>query len=202
MPDKQDDLIKFIIQNYNIDYNKLNKLESHIDSLKWNEVKLDIFLDPYSTPRARLNSKTGTFYVKGAANHKKIMKNMVDKFKIICTTTEIMVKTYQRTPRNVKSYELLLAEKGKIKPHDKDWDNLGKTYSDMIQGVLLLNDNLISDGRVQKFYSIKPRIEVYIRYLSDFDSEFNMKKIMSSKAFKNLPDNVKISSKLLKERKT
>ncbi len=112
---------------------------------------MDIFLDPYSTPRAKLNSKTGTFYVKGASEHKKIMKNMIDQFNIICTTTEIMVITYQKTPKNIKNHELLLAEKGKIRPHDKDWDNLGKTYSDMIQGIVLLNDNLISDGRVQKF---------------------------------------------------
>lgn len=199
LPSEQNELIKFIKNKVKIDYEKYNKLNNHISSLKWNELKLEIYLEPYATPRARLNSRTNTFYVKGAAEHKKIMENMISKFNIICTTTEILIKTYQKTPKSIKPHELLLAEEGKIRPHDKDWDNLGKTYSDMIQGVLLLNDNLIVDGRTQKFYSIKPRVEVYIRYLSDFDSEFNMQKIMKSKLFVNLPDNIKISSNLIRK---
>lgn len=66
------------------------------------------------------------------------------------------------------------------------WDNLGKTYSDMLQDVLFLNDNIIQTGIVEKYYSLKPRIELFISYQDDFDSNFNRKRIENSKAYKAL----------------
>ena len=67
---------------------------------------------------------------------------------------------------------------GLIYPINKpDWDNLGKTYSDMIQDYLIADDALIIKGTSEKFYSIKPRIEIEIEYMEDFDSTFNRNKM-------------------------
>ena len=75
--------------------------------------------------------------------------------------------------------EQILAEMGLIRPISKpDWDNLGKSYSDMIQGVLIQDDSLIIEGVSRKFYSAKPRVEITIEYLKDFDSKFNENKII------------------------
>ena len=75
-------------------------------------------------------------------------------------------------------YEKIFAELGLIRPIAKpDWDNLGKTYSDMIQGSLLYDDELIVEGISRKFYSMKPRIEISISYMKDIDCKFNKKKI-------------------------
>ena len=73
--------------------------------------------------------------------------------------------------------EKMLAELGFIRPISKpDFDNLAKTYSDMIQGSLLYDDQLIVEGRSSKYYSIKPRIEITLEYMEDFDCDFNKRK--------------------------
>ena len=81
--------------------------------------------------------------------------------------------------------DTILAELGLIKPiTTPDWDNLGKTYSDMVQKHLLLNDSLITDGSVSKRYSLKPRIEITITYLLNYDCQYNKKVIEHSKSYK------------------
>ena len=74
--------------------------------------------------------------------------------------------------------DTVLAELGLIRPITKpDWDNLAKTYCDMIQGLLIKDDRLIVDGSLQKYYSIKPRVEVRLSYMESYDSNFTRKKI-------------------------
>jgi hypothetical protein len=83
--------------------------------------------------------------------------------------------------------EIYLAEKGIIEPmQDPDWDNLGKTYSDMIQGLLILNDNIIVDGHVKKHFSIKPRVHICIKYQDGFDSKYNRNRMLRSTAYNKL----------------
>ena len=68
---------------------------------------------------------------------------------------------------------------GFIYPVSKpDWDNLAKAYCDMIQGIILYDDSLVVDGLSQKRYSTKPRIEIEISYMTDYDSQFNKNKIL------------------------
>ena len=87
----------------------------------------------------------------------------------------------------MKPFEKLLAEEGFVRPEtDKDWDNFGKAYSDMIQGILLTNDCTITMGRVDKFYSIKPRVVIIINYMADFDCDYNKSHLVRSKYFKEL----------------
>ena len=81
----------------------------------------------------------------------------------------------------------MLAELGMIKPiTTPDWDNLGKTYSDMVQKWLLLNDSLITEGSVSKRYSLKPRVEITITYALNYDSIYNKRVIENSKSYKEL----------------
>lgn len=72
----------------------------------------------------------------------------------------------------------ICAEFGLVRPVGKpDWDNLAKTYCDMIQGLIIADDKLIVDGRLRKFYSVKPRVEIDLFYMQDHDSEFNRRKM-------------------------
>ena len=85
----------------------------------------------------------------------------------------------------MNTLDTVLAELGLIKPvTTPDWDNFGKTYSDMVQKYLLLNDSLITDGSVKKRYSLKPRVEITITYLLNYDCLYNKRVIENSKAFK------------------
>ena len=53
----------------------------------------------------------------------------------------------------------------------------------MIQDILIMNDNIITKGLVEKHYSVKPRVEIEIKYQEGFDSKFNKRRIQSSKAY-------------------
>jgi Holliday junction resolvase RusA-like endonuclease len=75
----------------------------------------------------------------------------------------------------------VLAEMGLIRPLKKpDFDNLAKTYSDMVQGVLLYDDALIIEGISRKWYSCKPRIEIKFKYMTSYDSDYNKKRILKA----------------------
>ena len=87
----------------------------------------------------------------------------------------------------MKPFEKLLSEEGFVRPEtDKDWDNYGKAYSDMIQGILIMNDCTITMGRVDKYYSIKPRVVIIINYMADYDSDYNRTHLMNSKFYKEI----------------
>lgn len=149
-----------------------------IKKRKWIKKQFVFYILPKATPRPRLG-RNGIFYVKGASDNKKFFKNFIkdEDINIIKTPTKFRCTSYLPTPKSMRSYEKVLAELGLIYPVSKpDWDNLAKAYSDMIQGLLLYDDALIIDGSSRKFYSMKPRIEIEIEYLSDFDSDFNKKK--------------------------
>jgi Holliday junction resolvase RusA-like endonuclease len=73
--------------------------------------------------------------------------------------------------------EKILSELGFIRPLTKpDWDNVAKAYCDMIIGYLIYDDSQIIEGSSSKYYSSKPRIEIELEYMEDYDSNFNRRK--------------------------
>ncbi len=145
----------------------------------YEEINYTIYLLPKATPRPRSTS-SGFFYVKGASDNKKLFQRELVKsdFNMIYTPCEFYCKSYLPIPKSMNNLEKVLAELGFVYPFLPDFDNLVKTYTDMIKGSLLYDDGLIYKGVSEKYYSVKPRIEVTIRYMKDFDSKFNKKKIM------------------------
>lgn len=149
-------------------------------NLKWKRVHYTIYLLPKATPRPR-SGKNGIFYVRGASDNKKFFKEFAKNLDIplITTPTRFYCSCYLPIPKSMNIVEQICAELGFGYPISKpDWDNLGKTYCDMIQSILLYDDSLVVDGFTRKRYSIKPRIEIEIFYLEDFDLAYNRNKIM------------------------
>lgn len=201
LPNTREELLGYITDNYKVDMNKVEDLREHNRKLQWNRIDIELFLEPYGTPRPRLNNRTNSFYVKGAAEHKRIMRKLITEFNIIYTSTKLLIKTYQRSPSTMKPHELYLAEEGIIQPQcNPDFDNLAKTYADMMQGILIINDNIIPHATIDKFYSIKPRIQLSIIYASDFDSAYNMNKMTKSKSYRDIFGTI-VESKLITKKK-
>ena len=147
---------------------------------EWEELSYVIYLVPKATPRPRASFSSRVFYVRGASDNKKLFKQLMkDKdYDMIYTPCEFYCTTYHPIPKSMNNVEQVLAELGFIRPTSKpDFDNLAKTYSDMIQGILLFDDAYIIKGVSEKYYSVKPRIEIKLRYMKDFDSVYNKKKI-------------------------
>ena len=148
--------------------------------MKWKKVSYTIYLLPKATPRPR-SGKNGIFYVKGAKDNKKFFEDFVKNkdIHLITTPTKFYCRSYLPIPKSMNPVEKVVAELGFIFPISKpDWDNLGKAYCDMIQGILLYDDSLVIKGVSEKYYSIKPRIEIDIYYMEDYDSSFNKSKII------------------------
>lgn len=187
-PSTQDELIDFIKENYRIDESKYDSLKNHIDTMTWETIKLELFIVPQPSPRPRYSSVSGTFYVQGAAYNRKSVKKLLEEYNIIFTSTNILIRTYQPTPvSSMRPHEVLLAEQGLIPAStNPDFDNLAKTYTDMLQETLILNDNIITVGTVEKYYSLKPRVEIILDYATTFDCEYNRKRTLNSKKFVNL----------------
>lgn len=103
---------------------------------------------------------------------------LVDNIPLIYTATKFHVRAYFPIPKAMTGVEKVLAELGFIRHIVKpDFDNLVKTYSDMITGLILYDDAIIVEGSLKKYYSVKPRIEIDISYMDSFDSSFNERKL-------------------------
>lgn len=153
---------------------------NRIRSIPWKKLRFILYIVPKGTPRPRCG-KGGHFYVKGASDHKAFFNEFFKSLKMqpkIVTACKVSIVAYLPTPNAMRSYEQVLAEWGFIRPIVKpDFDNIAKTYCDMIQGTLLEDDALIIEGTTKKYYSIKPRVEFSIEYMEGYDSVFNKKKI-------------------------
>lgn len=182
-----------LIKDLKIKDKELDSLVHAIKRLrnaKWETIHFIINFTPQATPRPR-SGRGGIFYVKGAADNMKLFKefleDMNDPYDLITTPCRINVDSYFPIPTGMNRVEKILAEIGLICPISKpDWDNIGKTYSDMIQKSLLHEDCLIIDGRSRKFYSSLPRVEVTLQYMKHYDCKFHKKKIENWKASKDI----------------
>jgi len=50
-------------------------------------------------------------------------------------------------------------------PYKSDWDNIGKLPSDALNGIAYVDDCQVADGRVRKYYSPRPRVEIELEEL-------------------------------------
>lgn len=184
LPNDTEGLLHYIEQKYPITQKMMDKAMTRFEGLEWKTVEFVLYLVPTPSPRPRSNGHH--FYVKGAAQNKKLIRKFIER-NIIFTRCEISIEAYLPTPVSLMNHaEIYLAERKLIFPvGSADVDNLMKTYMDMIQGHLLLNDNIVTMGHLEKFYSLKPRLLIQIRYQTGFDSRYNEKRIQGSKAYKD-----------------
>lgn len=177
---------------------KLGEAVERIRSTKKKKLSMIFYMVPKPSHRPRQGGiRKKVFYVKNASFNNEIFKEFIDSndhikklHGVISTPCKIDMDFYLPTPLTANKIDKLLAELRLFYPISRpDIDNILKTYLDMIQKHLLLDDSLIIDSRVRKFYSIKPRIEITIEYLSEFYTIFNRKKVESWKVYKDMEDN-------------
>lgn len=202
LPNNKDELISYLSNKFNID---TDTILSKYDKISFdNIIKIVLFEIPEGAkrPRARLinrknitnlaisnpnfihiyspNAKEDSIYMKRLINEDII--NIKD---IIITPCIIEINAYFKTPSSFNNNETLLSEIGIIRPiTTPDWDNIGKKYCDMFNQNVWLDDRLCVSGTVNKYYSIKPRIEIILKY-SD--------KIFTKKQAKLISNSSKIS---------
>lgn len=181
------------IQNYlqlhPLKTSQLEKLRTAIQKnqkIRYKYLKIVLDIIPESTPRPRLGQFR--FYVSNSHDNNAFTELMVkskkDLYHYITTPCKFIVHNYFPIPNSFSRLETILAELNQIEMISRpDWDNLGKTYSDMIQKWILMDDALIIDGESHKHYSLKPRVEITIQYQETFKSKRMKRQVEQSTSY-------------------
>lgn len=193
IPSEEDERVNYLLKSLNFkkdDFRFIDKMYRLLKSISYNTYKFTLYLTPEACPRPRYSKKFHSFYVKGAKENQQLFReivNVVGGLPTITTATKIKIVSYLPTPSAMNRFEKYFAELGLVHALSiPDWDNLAKTYCDMIQNNLLINDSLIWSGKSMKYYSIKPRIEMEVSYAEAYDCTFNRKRIQSSRQYNDL----------------
>jgi len=194
IPKNFEDRLSWMVDQYKMNENKfksiLNTRDEMINTLKYDDLNIILYEIPEGSPRPRFriinrsnfanaalaNSAFVHVYSRDAEQDSAHMKRLKeDELNNIINNTNELLNTpciidyivFHKTPSNFNIDETFLAEMGIIRPLNKpDWDNIGKKYSDMSNENIWLDDSFVIDGRVQRFYSVLPRVEINIRYLN------------------------------------
>lgn len=165
----------------------IDKRDSMMNALQYKELKIILYEDPEGSPRPRFRlvnrrnlinqalanpSFVHVYSITGASDQRFMKRLLTDNDffgiqQLIYTPCDICIDTFKSTPTTFNRIDTVLAEIGLINPITKpDWDNCGKKYSDMFNSNVWLDDNLVINGTVRKFYSILPRVEITLNYLN------------------------------------
>lgn len=182
----------------------LNTRDGMLSALYYKIYRIILYEDPVgaSRPRARFINRNNLIstakadpsfihiYSPHAKENSLYMKRIMEDQEfneleqLICTPCEVIYDTYFHTPPTWSSVDKFLCEIGLNRPLIKpDWDNIGKAYSDMYNGNVWIDDILTIDGRVRKFYSMLPRIEIDLMYQNMVYNRYQYKSIISRKDF-------------------
>ena len=165
----------------------LQKRYMMIDALKLYDTQIILFEVPEGSPRPRFRivnrsnlsnmamanpNFVHVYSLTGAEDNKFMQRLMTQEDftaldSMVCTPCVVDIYAFMKTPSSYNKEDTILAEIGLHRPISKpDWDNLGKKYSDMFNANVWLDDTLVVDGSIHKFYSILPRIEIKLRYMN------------------------------------
>lgn len=196
LPDEFEKQTEIMMETLKIKDREISLIRHCINKLKaakWEKFSIVVHLEPRATPRPR-TGRWGNFYVSNAANYNNLFKKFVYSLPeevypgIICTPCIMTIKTYHPIPGNMSRIEKLLAQLRMIFPLSKpDFDNMAKTYADMVQKYLLLDDSLVIEARESKRYSCKPRVEITFKFMTKHDCKYNKKKVESWSSYQSSP---------------
>lgn len=210
IPIDYNDRLNWMIDNYNLSSMKMNmiinKKRNMENSLFYTRLKIVLLEDPEGAKRPRFRFITKSnfnrvamespgfvhVYSPNAAEDNNYMHRLIDQELIqldslIYTQCNITINAYIKTPSYFNTVDTFLAEIGYHRNISKpDWDNIGKKYSDMFNKNIWLDDSLVVDGRISKFYSILPRLEIYIDYLNCFTHKHQFDSVSNKNDIDNI----------------
>lgn len=157
--------------------NNVATVVGYVRHIKWTTVRFMIPNEPKPSQRPRLSGYR--VYVPGAYKNaaffqKHVLPTLGDLW--IDTPCKIHIGFYVKTPESFSKSQKLLAEMKILRPwaHIGDIDNYEKSCLDSMVGNkkrghtgIMADDCLVIDMVSHKYYSIHPRYEVEITYMTD-----------------------------------
>lgn len=200
--------LSYLYDKLNIDekkqYEILKKRNGMLNTLYYKDYNIILFEEPEGSerPRTRLvnrynlsnmaksNSNFIHIYTPCAKEDRVYMKRLIEQNEfdeldnLICTPCSVELNFYIAIPKSYNSEDIFLAEMGLIRPEKKpDWDNGGKKYTDMLNTNVWIDDDIIMDASVHKYYSVLPRVEINIKYLNMFYNRHQYNQIRKRKNY-------------------
>lgn len=202
-----------MIDLYNISESKMYEIimkrENMLLNLQYYDLNiLSLYEEPEGTQRSRFrlinrsnfnkealsNSAFVHVYSPNAKDDFVYMKRLVNDELIaldgmINTPCMIDYYAYYKTPSQYNVTDKILSEIGINRPpiNKPDWDNVGKKYCDMYNHNVWLDDSLVIDGAVHKYFSILPRVEIRLRYLNCVYNKQQYNTIINRKDYDQTP---------------
>lgn len=190
VPEDREERLEYIFKLLKIKDKDKNRLENSINEIRnykinnRKSIKMVFYIVPEGIARPRLGFGR-RFYVPNIQKFYNFMDKYMDTHRDLFSDTIISectldLKYYLPLPSDMTKEEKLLAELKMIRCAKKpDWDNLGKS-TDMFH-KFILDDSLVTEARVRKYYSFKPRVEVKINYYGDSTNSYHKKTIKKLK---------------------
>lgn len=208
IPKDYNQRISYMIEKYNVTPKQMDQIIEKKRNMMFNMVFYDYVIIEYDIPRvkprprmriinrknfmdvAKLNPSIVHVYSPHARDDINSMHRLLDDeleslHLFIQTPCTIVMNCYEKTPEAFSVADKFLAEQGLIfNTSVSDVDNMLKSGSDRLNTVLWLDDNLVISATVNKFYSILPREEIFIKYLNVATNKYQYKAIVNRKSYK------------------
>ena len=199
--------LEYLFDTLNIDDAKADEIlqyrNNFINSTYYTTLHIVLYEEPEHTPRPRarivhrsnlINAATGSndfiqiYSITGREN-KEFMKmytqqNINELDQLLCTPCDIEYRTYFPTPRYYNKTQVIMAEIGLDRPIIKpDFDNIEKSYADAFTGNIWIDDIVVVDATIRKYYSVLPRVEIILKYQNHLYNNHQFKSMIKRKDF-------------------
>ena len=176
----------------------IDRMNNMMNNIYFYDFLIVLYMVPEGTPRHRYRLITPKNYMSAAINNPYVQvyqpraadkhnyfKKLVDSEVVqlqqfIQTPFTCHINTFFPMPSNYSRSDIFVAESGlDMNIKKPDIDNVMKSYLDMFNATVWLDDNICFGGSLYKFYSIKPRIEISIRYANCAFNKYQYDHIIS-----------------------
>lgn len=150
-----------------------DKIKQWIQNNKFKKIDLVYYGDTLSARRPKSTIIAGNVSVYDDPRDKsykmefleQVQQQLGKDFSIIEGEIHMTISSYRPILKSLNKFKKILAEMKLLRPTTKpDTDNIAKLVMDAMNKKLYLDDSQISDLRVKKYFGLKPRVEVKIRY--------------------------------------
>lgn len=197
VPEDKQERFTYLFDELNVKEKDLNRIKNIVDDIREykrtnrKSIKMIFYIVPEGIARPRMGFG-GRFYVPNIQKFYDYMDYYMNEHKelfngFIFSECTLDLKYFLPMPSNMTKDEKILAEMKLIRCTKKpDWDNLGKS-TDMFH-KFILDDSLVTESRVRKYYSFKPRMEIKINYYDKSTNSYHRKSLKKLKGGSELDD--------------
>lgn len=202
IPKDYEDRLIYIKDKYKLSERNMQEIidrkNNMINNISFYDFFVILYMEPEGTPRHRYRLITPKNYMKAAIvspyvhvyqprageDHlymkKLVSSEIVQLEQFIQTPFACNINAFFKMPASYSRSDVFMAEIGldyNIKKPDVD--NIEKKYLDMFNQNVWLDDNMCFSGRLNKFYSVLPRVEISIRYMNCAMNKYQFNHISS-----------------------